>query len=336
MLMKLRVILYWAGSLGTLFIIQWVFPPAAHNRENPNNSSQQEQILPTTFLTYSSEEPSYGILVEKQSQKLYLYKINGKVSLIKTYFCSTGQRDGNKKESGDHRTPEGIYYFSKILEGDQLPSKYGIMAFVIDYPNFFDRLENRNGYGIWLHAADEPNRALFPNDTKGCVVVQNEDIIELSRYIKLNNTPVVIVQEASYAHSKTLSTIGKSLDQFVNDWKSAWENKDIDAYMTFYSKQFKSQKMNWQQWRRYKTNLNNNYKWIRVKVENLNIVWYNTQAIITFTQNYSSNSHSDIGKKYLYVHKEKEKLKIIGEEWRSQQTFLAQDENRGENTHGGR
>jgi hypothetical protein len=54
------------------------------------------------------------------------------------------------------------------------------MAITLDYPNAYDRLEGKSGDGIWLHATNEPIRPYLPNKTRGCVVISNDDIQELS------------------------------------------------------------------------------------------------------------------------------------------------------------
>ena len=299
-------------------------------------SDSKSILFPAPFVAYLKDTPSFGLLVEKKSQKLYLYKLGKNISLIKTYFCSTGQVEGNKKEQGDQRTPEGIYFFKEIKDGENLPARYGLMAFVMDYPNNFDVLEKRNGYGIWLHATDEPNRALLPNDTKGCVVVQNEDIAELSNYIKLYETPIIVVHEITYTSLESLSLFGNSLGEFVSQWKVTWENKAIENYLSFYSRKFISGRMNWRKWRNHKRRLNSLYSSIQVHIDDLMIIRHNSRAIIKFTQHYRSDLFSDVGTKLLYLWQEKEEWKIVGEEWRSIEEMLALETNRRDSANGRR
>ena len=35
--------------------------------------------------------------------------------------------------------------------------KYGVAAYPLDYPNAWDRFNERTGYGIWLHGVDHKN-----------------------------------------------------------------------------------------------------------------------------------------------------------------------------------
>ena len=129
----------------------------------------------------------YALVVEKATQTLYLYDRDN--TEIIRMSCSTGKSDGRKLQSGDAKTPEGIYFFTKSYVKKYLSPIYGIRAFPIDYPNPVDKKEGRNGYGIWFHGTNKP---LKPRDTNGCIVMEDASIDHLASYIKLHETPTVI------------------------------------------------------------------------------------------------------------------------------------------------
>ena len=272
--------------------------------------------IPYNLMFMNRDDSPYAILAEKSSQMLYLYSIEDKPRLLNIYSCSTGRVTGNKKEIGDHKTPEGIYYFEEIKEDEELPEEYGVRAFVMNYPNKFDRLEQKNGYGIWLHATDEPDRAKLSNNTKGCIIVNNEDMIDLSNYISLSKTPIIIEKEIVYLYHEQTSDYKNEVEMFINKWLENWENRDINGYMENYSEYFYSQKKNWKKWRNYKRELFNRYSWINVEVDDLSILKKEDNYIINFEQKFISDQYSDQGVKKLYICKNNGKFKIIGEEWK--------------------
>ncbi len=273
------------------------------------------QRIPNSIQFIKHNDSPYAILVEKYSQKLFLFSIKDNFQLLKTYNCSTGRVTGNKKESGDLKTPEGIYYFSEIKEEGELDSKYGVRAFVMDYPNRFDQVEKRNGFGIWLHATNEPNRTMLPYNTQGCVIVNNDDIMELSKYITVNRTPIIVENEINYSYPEQTTTESDRIEIFINNWIKSWKSRDINKYMQNYYKHFYSEKKNWRRWRNYKRKLFSNYSDIEVIVEDLSILKKDNNFIVNFRQKYISDQYSDYGIKRLYLYKDTEDFKIIGEEW---------------------
>ena len=134
---------------------------------------------------------SSAIIVEKSTHRLYFY--DGE-NLVKNFRVTTGKRRGNKQVVKDLKTPEGVYFLTEFLEDVDLPSRYGARAIVLDYPNPIDKFQGKTGSGIWLHGTDEPPRLARPYDSRGCVVMLNDDMLEVADLITLNSTPVVIVE----------------------------------------------------------------------------------------------------------------------------------------------
>ena len=81
--------------------------------------------LPTNLLISPHASPHHVILVEKSSQRLFIYQFDGTYELIATYNCATGEYFGDKRVSGDRKTPEGIYFFTKAVGEQYLTSTYG-------------------------------------------------------------------------------------------------------------------------------------------------------------------------------------------------------------------
>lgn len=259
--------------------------------------------------------PQYALVVDKSKKKLHVLDNSTKIpTLIDTFDSDLGKKPGNKHSTGDARTPEGIYFFNKIMESHELDYvKYGVRAFVTDYPNFFDIREGKSGYGIWLHAIDE--KVGLDRGSRGCVVVRNDTIKKLSKYITLKETPLMIFDKVDWVSFDVAKKDSDTFLQFLDRWRKSWETKQIDDYISLYSEDFKFGKMNKEIFKRYKTELAEKYKDIKVSLSMPVIYSHKEKTIIKFFQDYSSSEHADFGQKTLYVKKVGSDYKIEGEEW---------------------
>lgn len=106
------------------------------------------------------------------------------------YFCSTGQKRGDKEVRGDLKTPEGVYFIVGKRTAALDFQDYGGVAYPLDYPNPVDRLRGKTGSGIWLHSRGRP---LTPYESHGCVVVNLDDMAKLGDRLK-TGTPVILAE----------------------------------------------------------------------------------------------------------------------------------------------
>ena len=248
---------------------------------------------------------------------------DGNYSAIKSYRAITGKKMGDKKYSGDNRTPEGIYFVVGQKQSYELEkrfgksaSKYGPRAFVLDYPNIFDVRSSKTGYGIWIHGVDKETRILTPFDTEGCVALSNKDILDISKYISSWETPVVIVdQMQSSAPTKILDEREKVLSMLEN-WRHSWESSDIKTYTGFYSNQFYSLGKTKAQWESFKKNLAQlRNSSIEIHISEPKILAFKNQLLVEFLQKYNSKNKNDFGRKFLYLSQEGDNFRIIAEKW---------------------
>jgi len=210
------------------------------------------------------------------------------------------------------RTPNGIYSFKKILEKEVLAPRYGIRAFVTNYPNVYDSAEKKTGSGIWLHGL---NRPLKQFDTKGCIALRNEDLDRLTKFISLNNTSIIVGEDVITMSPMVAKKTIMTTKNLLNEWKNSWQTKDIDNYISYYSEKFKSSKMNKRQWYWYKKGLNEKYDNISINLSDEKFSLFQNQLIVTVNQEYSSTYFKDNGIKTLYFIKEKGTWKILSENW---------------------
>ncbi len=267
-------------------------------------------------LVYSdSLIDEHMLLVDKNRQSLQVFDLStSKPTLIESFRASTGKKDGDKRVEGDRKTPEGIYFFNEIIENENLPPRYGVRAFVTNYPNLFDRKARKKGSGIWLHGL---NRTLAAKDTKGCVALDNQDIETTTQYVKLGKTPIIIADNIDFDIETDDSgkEAVKSIKRYLDAWSQAWQQKDTDLYMDFYSPQFYTNRMNKNRWRLHKSRLNQKYKTIKVNLWDRRFYLYNKQLMISMNLYYVSDSYLDYGRKTLYLRKEQGKWLIIAEGW---------------------
>jgi murein L,D-transpeptidase YafK len=276
------------------------------------------QDAPYTFVFADTGE--YLLICEKDSKILYVFRFSdGKFSLVKQYPCVIGANNHGKMREGDFATPEGVYFFLRFAPGKTLAENYGYGAFVLNYPNFLDRKERKDGGGIWLHGhssgkvlgADVP-------DTKGCIAVSNDALKEMSGFLKSNGTPIAIVGKLQFTNLESQRELARELRNFINSWRQSWESINTKKYLSFYSPAFvNSEGMSFNAFKHHKEKTNKSKKFIRVKVENLAILmppeYGGNVAVARFQQRYNSNNFKSDSKKIFYLKKGQAGWQIIGE-----------------------
>jgi murein L,D-transpeptidase YafK len=259
-----------------------------------------------------------AILVDKKTNNLYVSQyVEGHFKVVDTFHVTLGRVSGDKEDEDDLKTPEGIYTFTSAIAPPALQKKFGALGFYINFPNTFDQLAGRSGSGIMLHATDEPDRLKKNYDSQGCIVVNNQEILEIKPYIRLGLTPILIFSELTPDYMEP----GRNamLTSFVQHWMQSWESKQINDYIDDYHSDFAAQGKNKDAWKAYKHRLNSIYSKIEIHAENILYYRHPKYSVVTFTQNYRSHlktggwGHRSRGTKILYIAEEAGKPKIIAE-----------------------
>nr|BFD58785.1 hypothetical protein CKG001_08920 [Bdellovibrio sp. CKG001] len=280
-------------------------------------SQNEKELLPASLLQISETEAfsRYVFLVDKEQRKLSVFERNGElIQKITEYPADIGKMGGNKTKRDDHKTPEGIYFLQERLSQPKIPfSLYGALAFTTNYPNLFDKRENKTGSGIWLHAI--PDSVPLTRGSRGCVVVRNDVIKKLADYIKLGETPILIFDHVDYVSKDEHDKRRLALSNFIESWRQAWETQDIEKYMSYYDAGFKAPGFNYNSWKNHKKSLKSKYEYIKVHLSQPYIVQHNDQLLVKTLQRYESDKHIDYGVKTIYALKSGDSFKIIREEW---------------------
>lgn len=181
----------------------------------------------------------------------YAQTRNGIVERDRRYM-SIGRKGVGKRRAWDRKTPLGIYFITEELDSSKLAAKYGIAAFSLDYPNAWDRYNERTGSGIWLHGVDAsaPNRP--PLDTDGCLALPNEELALLVAGLTPQVTPIIVVREMRWSTPSDLEALRIEFRIALEQWRASLAQGDLLTYLSLYDDAFRSRGMDKQKWSAYR------------------------------------------------------------------------------------
>jgi len=270
--------------------------------------------LPAPVLQMAPNQ-QHVLLVDTSRNRLFVYaNDHGKPRYVTDFYVSIGKLGAEKQRSGDQKTPIGVYRV--VSAKDRLPDFYGPGAFPLDYPNEWDRLNRRDGSGIWLHGTPSETYSRPPLATDGCVVLPNEDFKKLSSYIEVAKTPVVIAPGVQFEDPKDWDRARGDFLAALDKWKADWESRDLDRYFSNYAPDFRSGSHDFASWKANKRRTTTAKSWIKVGVNNLSLFAYPGQrdlVVATFEQDYRSNNLSKRTVKRQYWTREGKSWRIVHE-----------------------
>ncbi|HSN21481.1 MAG TPA: L,D-transpeptidase family protein [Usitatibacter sp.] len=266
--------------------------------------------LPEALLQLAKDQP-YALLVDTSRSRLYVYANDlGTPRYVTDFYISLGKYGIDKEREGDQKTPIGVY--TVVAEKEKVPDFYGPRAFPISYPNDWDRLHGRKGHGIWLHGTPSATYSRPPWATDGCVVLANDDLARLAKYVDVSRTPVVIGQSVRWRDRRAWEADRESFLAAFDGWRKDWESRDTGRYLSHYSSRFRSESGDLPAWKARKREVNAGKSWIKVGIQDLSLFAYpGAKGIVmaTFVQDYRSSNLSNRTVKRQYWIRE-------GGEWR--------------------
>jgi len=255
-----------------------------------------------TFGYY--DNPTNIILCNKSKRVLKVYKYNGLLELDKTFkHILTGKNNGDKWNEGDGKTPIGVYTLKYKIDDNNLSDFYGPLAYPTSYPNLYDTYRGKSGHGIWIHGfpKDDPERNF---DTKGCIALPNNELINLSKTINYQNSILIIdTDNLPTTNKEKIATIIKDIFR----WRYAWKYNQLNTYLSFYDKKnFKKEnKYGFKTFKERKKIIFQNQKHKRIKFKNLQIIPYPSKDKnlykVTFYETFDSGRHHFEYEKVLYL-----------------------------------
>ena len=175
----------------------------------------------------------------------------GIVNMEKRYM-SIGQNGVGKQRAWDRRTPLGVYFITEQLDTSNLDAKYGVAAYPLDYPNAWDRYQQRTGDGIWLHGVDENGSKRPPRDTDGCLALPNDELLSLADTMQPLVTPVIVAREMAWSTPDELENIRIEFRVALEMWRQSLEASDMSTYRSLYSDVFRHRDMDKETWASYR------------------------------------------------------------------------------------
>lgn len=211
-------------------------------------TAHADERLPS-WLIRLPESVSSVFVAEAAESKFHHYRRNDEqFVLTASYYMSVGKNGWGKELDGDLRSPVGTYIVTEQLDTERMHAKYGVTAYVLDYPNAWDHRLNRTGDGIWVHGVDRRGGQRPPRDTDGCIALPNNDLSELDGRFADGETPVLIAESVEYASPEELQALGDELEVAIRSWAQSLADGDMHAYLSHYDKSFERWGMSFDEW----------------------------------------------------------------------------------------
>lgn len=269
------------------------------------------------YLLQLPQDSQHAFVVDTKRSRLYVFRNDGgRAVFLADYYITQGKAGANKVREGDLKTPTGVYHITSWLPRAKLTDFYGLGAFPINYPNQWDRMNGRGGHGIWLHGVPSDTYSRPPLASEGCVVLSNQDLRDLSSYVQIGTTPVVISDGVEWASLADWQTERTALDKQIEAWRSDWESRDVSRYLRHYSTRFRAGEHDYASWTRQKTQVAASKSFVKVELRKLSLLRNPGEqelVVVSFEQDYRSNNLNDVSRKQQYWVREGGQWKIIYE-----------------------
>ncbi|HET9578554.1 MAG TPA: L,D-transpeptidase family protein [Usitatibacter sp.] len=272
------------------------------------------EFLPTPLMLLAPGQ-AHVLLVDTSRSRLFVYaNDHGRPRYVTDFYISIGKNGVEKQREADQKTPIGVY--TVVAEREKLPDFYGPRAFPISYPNDWDRMNGRGGHGIWLHGTPSDTYSRAPWATDGCVVLTNDDLAKLSKYVDVSRTPVVIGQGVEWRDPLTWETQRDAFMKAFNAWKADWESLDNERYFSHYAAAFTPEAGDAASWKARKLKVNAGKTWVKVGIGELSAFAYpgvKDMVMVSFEQDYRSSNASNRTLKRQYWIREGGSWRILHE-----------------------
>ena len=248
------------------------------------------------------------VVVDVSTSRFYLFENHDQgLRLVNDYYVSTGKMGVKKVREGDQKTPVGVYFItgrnSSIGVAGLL--RYGCAAG--NYPNEWDLLNGRTGYGIWIHGVPSDTYSRSPRASDGCMVLANGDLAAMWNLLAEGGTPVIVTDGTRWMTRDYVVGRRREIRDQIEAWKGAWESLDISRHAAFYSEEFRSNSKTLSEWIQHKTKVNRSKQFIDVELKELSILGYpgeDDMVLVSFTQDYRSSNFSSLVDKRQYWKRE--------------------------------
>lgn len=131
-----------------------------------------------------------NVVVDKSAHRLTVFQGGKK---LREFGIAVGKNIGDKRSSGDMRTPEGSFPVEQIHNATHWVHDFGDGNGMIAgaYGPLFIRLQTPPWKGIGIHGTHDPD-SIGSNATEGCVRMQNEDLTEFAGMIDIGTSVTIL------------------------------------------------------------------------------------------------------------------------------------------------
>lgn len=325
-----------SGLFICIFLLLATQIEARSEKTTTADSISQTKMYPAPLLHLDSYFTHHILVAEKSTHTLYVFRNNDSYpELIKSYVMATGKKPGDKLREGDYRTPEGVFFFTEFLPHENLVRSfgqegeiYGVGAFVMNYPNPVDVQRRKTGSGIWLHSTNDETRIDKGLDSRGCIVTANKHLINISKYIELERTMIVVVQDLHWISEPAWYSNRTALLTMIEDWRDSWEQEDMRRYRSHYSEDKFTDRIRGRlpEFMAHKRAVFSNPGKPTVNLSEISILVANDYAKVNFKQDYASRILQNIGRKTLYLKQDDfYRWQIVSENWTQRGIDLDKD-----------
>lgn len=267
-------------------------------------------MLPDSLVLLPQSE--HAVLVEKKTQTLYVYASEAEgIRLVSQYPCSTGEVAGPKAKAGDKKTPEGVYFLKDEYEDRYLTPVYGKKAFPSDYPNYLDLRQGKQGSAIWIHGTD---KALKPMDSNGCVALENDSILALAEVIRLDATPLIIVEQVDLVGPEQILEKRKTAQVMIRKWTEAMVRGSYHDYLSFYAGEYLPDISWWENWLKVRDAAEQKQQPLSIQFDHTGLYAHGDTMVALMDMTVSTGAEREfLGKRQLFIRQSGEGPLIIGD-----------------------
>ena len=288
----------------------------AKQRVRAATEAAPQDMVPA-YLLNLDDSYRHALVVDASRSRLYVYENRAGLPVrVADFYVTIGKAGAGKQKEGDNRTPIGIYSVSGFKSPRELTDFYGSGAFTLSYPNEWDTRQGRNGHGIWIHGSPSDTYSRTPRASEGCVVLANDDLTRLGKFIQTGKTPVIIAEQVEWVAYDALGERRNNLSNALEQWRKDWESRDTNKYLSHYSASFRTGTQDIQSFGTSKQKVNAGKTWIKVGLSQVSLMLYPERpdfALVSFVQEYQSNNLNDRTVKRQFWSRENGRWKIIHE-----------------------
>ena len=152
-------------------------------------------------------------------------------------------------------------------------------------------------------ASEAYNNALEIDESNNIAITKLSMITQLFNYNpNIKNTKIDSIKVTNKVKDKkpTKKEISEDILNVLDNWRVAWENKNMDEYLSAYASNFQyPNNMTQTNWEKYRTNRITSKKVIEISLSNTKIKFKKKEVLVTFVQNYKSGNLNQVSNKTL-------------------------------------